>query len=89
MAYGEASNDYFDDEAYRSEHVTDHTIQLTNLNQGPSIITKPNGPMRTVTPVKAKKDLGYQPAPVVKDVVVKNIGIASALVEFTVRMRPK
>ncbi len=84
VAYGLASGNYFNDEAYRSTHITNHEIQLTNLSPGTTYYYKARWTDEDGnTGESDEKTFTTQPPPEVKDVRLSNVGISSALINFT------
>ncbi len=85
VAYGTSSGSYFTEEVSNSDHVTSHTITLTNLEPGTTYYyiakwTDEDGNTGT----SSENTFETSPAPSVKDVSVSEIGIESALITFTV-----
>ncbi|MGI5841214.1 MAG: fibronectin type III domain-containing protein [Patescibacteria group bacterium] len=90
VAYGLASGNYFDDEAYRSVHITDHEIQLTNLSPGTKYYFKARWTDEDGnTGESDEMDFTTEPPPEVKEVRLSNVGISSALVNFTTKNATK
>ncbi|MCA9370135.1 DUF2341 domain-containing protein, partial [Candidatus Woesebacteria bacterium] len=85
ISYGLESNAYFAEEASKSDFVTGHEISLTNLNPGTTYYyrakwTDEDGNIGE----SDERSFTTSPAPVVKEVAVTNVGINSAVVNFTV-----
>jgi len=84
VQFGTTSGSYNTVEPSNSNQVTSHSIQLTGLNPGTTYYykakwTDEDGNSGT----SEEKSFTTSPAPTVKDVSAKNIGLASAIVEFT------
>jgi hypothetical protein len=85
VQYGASSGEYNDEEISSSTHTTDHTIKLTNLSAGETYYyrvkwTDEDGN----TGMSEEKSFTTDPAPTVKEVEVTNIGLTTALINFTV-----
>jgi hypothetical protein len=83
IQYGTSSGDYFDEEPSKSEQVTSHSINLTNLEPGKKYYfvakwTDEDGN----TGISDEQTFETEPAPEVSSVEVSNISINSALVSF-------
>ena len=81
---GVESNVYFQDEMYRSEMVTDHEIELTNLQPGTTYYyrvkwTDEDGN----TGVSDESLFQTKPAPLVEDIVVDTVGLNYAILKLT------
>lgn len=86
VAYGLATGQYYVEEAFTSNQVTDHTINLTSLSPGTTYYyvakwTDEDGN----TGVTPEHTFTTNPAPLVKNVELIRVGLDSALVRFTVR----
>lgn len=86
VQYGTKSNEYFDEEPSKSEQVTSHTINLTNLRPGTKYYyrakwTDEDGN----TGISDEQTFTTDPAPTVSNLEVTNISIASAIVTFTTK----
>lgn len=86
VAYGLASQQYYVEEAFTSNQVTDHSINLTSLLPGTTYYyvakwTDEDGN----TGITPEHTLTTNPAPLVKNVEVVRVGLDSALVRFTAR----
>ncbi len=84
IAFGTASGKYYDEEPSNSDQVTSHVINLTNLSPGTKYYyqakwTDEDGNTSTSEEKHFSTDL----APTVQDVIAKNIGLSSAILEFT------
>jgi len=84
VAFGTSSGSYGSDEVSNSSQVTSHTINLTNLKAGTTYYykakwTDEDGNMGT----SDEKTFATDAAPTVKDVSAKNIGLSSAIIQFT------
>ena len=84
IAYGEASGNYFESEPSKSDEVTEHSLKLTNLKPGTTYYYKAKWTDEDGnTGESDEKTFTTDPPPTVKDVRVTNIGVASAIVNFT------
>jgi len=87
VLYGTSSNSYLNDEGVsKSDQATDHVINLVNLSPGTKYYytvdwTDEDGE----TGESDEKTFSTEPAPTVKDVSAKNIGLSSAIIQFTVQ----
>ena len=86
VQYGRESGKYGETEPSNSSQVTSHSIQLTGLEPATTYYyrarwTDEDGN----TGVSEEKSFTTAPPPTVKDVAVKNIGLTTAIVEFTVK----
>lgn len=84
IAYGTSSGSYFDEEVANSEQVTSHSLNLTNLSPGTTYYfvakwTDEDGN----TGVSDEQTFDTSPPPSTEEPVVKNIGLDSAIIEFT------
>ncbi|MEI7579825.1 MAG: fibronectin type III domain-containing protein, partial [bacterium] len=84
VAFGLAPSNYFDSETYKSSHVTEHKIQLSNLTPGTTYYftakwTDEDGN----TGISEEQSFTTAPPPQVKDVRLSNLGISSVMVNFT------
>ncbi len=78
------TNEYFDDEIYRSEKVINHELQLTNLNPGTAYYyrtkwTDEDGN----TGMSRELTLITKPAPRVEDVKISTVGLDYAILDVT------
>ncbi|MBP7928123.1 fibronectin type III domain-containing protein, partial [Patescibacteria group bacterium] len=90
VQYGTKSGDYFDDEASRSEQVTSHEIQLTNLEPGTKYYYKTKWTDEDGnTGESSEKTFSTDPAPKISAIKITNIGITSATVNFTAKTATK
>ncbi|TXH60523.1 MAG: hypothetical protein E6Q84_04515 [Thiothrix sp.] len=85
VQYGEGSGDYFNEEPSNSDQVTDHEIELSNLSPGTTYYyrtkwTDEDGNIG----VSSEKSFSTSPAPTVKDVVAKKVGLTTATLSLTV-----
>ncbi len=85
VQYGTGSGDYFDEEPSNSDQVTDHEIELANLSPGTTYYyrtkwTDEDGNLG----VSSEKSFTTEPAPTVKDVTVKKVGLTTATLSLTV-----
>ncbi len=85
VQYGTGSGDYFDEEPSNSEQVTDHELSLSNLSPGTTYYyrtkwTDEDGNLG----VSGEKSFTTSPAPTVKDVTAKKIGLTTATLSLTV-----
>jgi len=86
IAYGTSSDEYYDEEPSNSNQVTSHVINLTNLSPGTKYYYKAKWTDEDGnTGTSEEKHFTTDPAPTVKDVVAKNIGLSSAILEFTTK----
>jgi len=81
---GISSGEYFQDEMYRSDLLTNHEIELTNLQPGTTYYyrvkwTDGDGN----TGVSKESVFQTKPAPVVEDVIVDSIGLNLAILKLT------
>lgn len=84
VAFGTKSEEYFKEEPSNSDQVTNHTINLTNLNPGTRYYYKVKWTDEDGnTGESEEKNFSTQPAPTVKDVAAKNVGLSSAIITFT------
>jgi hypothetical protein len=84
VAYGTSSGSYGSDEVSNSSQVTSHTVNLTNLKAGTTYFyqakwTDEDGNTGT----SDEKSFTTDAAPTVKEVSAKNVGLTSAMIEFT------
>ena len=85
VQYGVGSGDYYNEEPSNSEQVTDHEIELSNLSPGTTYYyrtkwTDEDGNIG----VSGEKSFSTSPAPTVKDVTAKKIGLTTATLSLTV-----
>ena len=83
IAYGKSSGEYNDLEAYNSEHVTGHSLTLVDLDPGTTYYyiakwTDEDGN----TGISDEVTFTTDPPPTVKEVLVENISISSATINF-------
>ena len=84
ISYGTGSGSYYDEEPSNSTQTTDHSISLTNLEPGATYFYKAKWTDEDGNTGESEEfSFNTDPAPVVKDVSAKNIGLDSALVQFT------
>jgi hypothetical protein len=84
VQYGTESGSYGEVEPSNSDQVTSHSIQLTGLNPGTTYYYKTKWTDEDGnTGTSEEKNFTTAAAPTVKDVTTKNIGLSSAIVEFT------
>ncbi len=84
IQYGTKSDDYGDVEPSNSSQVTSHSIQLTGLTPGTKYYYKAKWTDEDGnTGTSEEKSFSTEPAPSVKDVSAKNIGLTSGIVQFT------
>ena len=84
VQYGVSSGSYYDEEPSKSSQVTSHSITLTSLSPGTTYHYKAKWTDEDGnTGISDEKSFTTDAAPTVKDVSVKNIGISSAIIEFT------
>jgi hypothetical protein len=81
---GVSSGEYFQDEMYRSDMVTNHEIELTNLTPGTQYYyrvkwTDEDGN----TGVSKESVFQTKPAPVVEDIVIDSVGLNYAIIKLT------
>lgn len=86
IQYGTSSNSYLSEEPSNSTQVTSHSISLTNLSAGTTYYyrakwTDEDGNTGT----SDEKSFSTESAPTAKDVVVKSVGLDSALIQFTTK----
>lgn len=85
VQYGTGSGDYFDEEPSNSEQVTDHELSLSNLSPGTTYYyrtkwTDEDGNLG----LSSEKSFTTSPAPSVKDVTAKKVGLTTATLTLTV-----
>lgn len=84
VQYGTSSGSYGDVEPSNSSQVSSHSIQLTGLNPGTTYYYKAKWTDEDGnTGTSEEKNFTTAAAPTVKDVVAKNIGLSSAIIQFT------
>jgi hypothetical protein len=84
VQYGTSSGSYGSVEPSNSSQVTSHSIQLTGLNPGTTYYYKAKWTDEDGnTGTSEEKSFTTASAPTVKDVAAKNIGLTSAIIEFT------
>lgn len=84
VAYGLESGDYMEEEVSISEQVTDHNVDLDNLDADTTYYYKVRWTDEDGnTGESAEHQFTTQPPPEVKDIRVVDISINTALVEFT------
>ena len=84
VQYGTTSGSYGDVEPSNSTQTASHSIQLTGLNPGTTYYYKAKWTDEDGnTGTSEEKSFSTAAAPTVKDVVAKNIGLTSAIIEFT------
>lgn len=84
VEYGKKSDDYGDVEPSNSSQVSSHSIQLTGLNPGTTYYYKVKWTDEDGnTGTSSEKSFTTSSAPTVKDVTAKNIGLTSAIIQFT------
>jgi hypothetical protein len=81
---GVSSGEYFQDEMYRSDMITSHEIELTNLSPGTQYYyrvkwTDEDGN----TGVSKESVFQTKPAPIVEDIVVDSVGLNYAIIKLT------
>jgi len=84
IAFGTKSGLYFEEEPSNSDQVTSHSINLSGLNPNTTYFyvakwTDEDGN----TGISEEKSFKTQAAPVIKNVLAKNIGLSSAIIQFT------
>ena len=84
VQYGTSKGSYGEVEPSNSSQVTSHSIQLSGLNPGSTYYYKTKWTDEDGnTGTSEEKSFTTASAPTVKDVSAKNIGLASAIIEFT------
>lgn len=84
VQYGTTSGSYNSVEPSNSSQVTSHSIQLTGLNPGTTYYYKAKWTDEDGnTGTSDEKSFATASAPTVKDVTAKNIGLTSAIIQFT------
>lgn len=84
VQYGTTSGSYGEVEPGNSSQVTSHSIQLTGLNPGTTYYYKAKWTDEDGnTGTSDEKSFTTSSAPTVKDVSAKNIGLTSAIIQFT------
>ena len=86
VAFGKKSGEYFKEEPSESDQVTGHSINLNSLSPGTTyyFVTKwvdEDGNMG----VSKENSFHTDPAPVVKDVQAKDVGLTNAFLKFTTK----
>ena len=90
VQYGTSTGSYFTEEVSNSSHVTSHTITLTNLSAGTTYYFKAKYTDEDGnTGTSSENTFTTDPAPVVKNVSAKSIGITNTILEFTVTSATK
>jgi len=90
VQYGTSTGSYFTEEVSNSSHVTSHTITLTNLSAGTTYYYKAKYTDEDGnTGASSENTFTTDPAPVVKNVSAKSIGITNTILEFTVTSATK
>ncbi|MBD3250008.1 MAG: DUF2341 domain-containing protein [Candidatus Pacebacteria bacterium] len=90
IEYGPSSGEYFDEEVSNSTQTTDHSLTLNNLNAGTTYYYKVKWTDEDGnTGTSEEKSFSTDPPPVVKDVKASNIGIDSAIIDFSVQSASK
>jgi hypothetical protein len=85
VAYGTKSGEYGKVEAYSSQHVTNHELELTNLAPGTTYYYKARWTDEDGnTGESEEKSFSTAPAPTVVNPQVKQIGLSTAILEYTV-----
>lgn len=84
IALGVASGTYSGDEVSNSDQVTTHTINLTNLAAGVTYFAKARW-IDEDGNLGSSEEFSFttQPAPVVKEVEAKDVGLSGATISFT------
>lgn len=86
VAFGLESGSYYDEEPSNSDHVTDHVINLNNLEPGTTYYYKAKWTDEDGnTGESSEKTFKTSPAPTVQDIAVRSIGLSSAIIEFTTK----
>lgn len=84
VQYGTTSGSYSDVEPSNSSQVSSHSIQLTGLTPGTTYYYKVKWTDEDGnTGTSDEKSFATSAAPTVKDVSARNIGLTSAIIEFT------
>lgn len=84
VSYGTSSGSYGSVEPSNSSQVTSHSIQLTGLSPGTTYYYKVKWTDEDGnTGTSSEKSFTTSPAPTVKDVLAKNIGLTSVILQFT------
>lgn len=84
VQYGTTSGSYGDVEPSNSAQVSSHSIQLTGLNPGTTYYYKTKWTDEDGnTGTSEEKSFSTSAAPTVKDVNAKNIGLVTAIIQFT------
>lgn len=84
VSYGLSSGSYFADEVGNSTQTGSHTVNLTNLKAGTTYYYKVKWTDEDGnTGISDEKTFTTAAAPTVKDVAAKNVGLSSAIVQFT------
>lgn len=84
VQFGTISGDYGDVEPSNSNQVSSHSIQLTGLRPGTKYYYKAKWTDEDGnTGTSDEQEFTTSPAPTVKDVTTRNIGLETAIVEFT------
>lgn len=84
ISYGTSSGSYGSVEPSNSTQTTSHSIQLTGLTPGTTYYYKAKWTDEDGnTGTSDEKTFSTAPAPTVKDVIAKNIGLTSGILQFT------
>lgn len=84
VQYGTSPGSYFTEEPSNSTQITDHEITLNNLTPGTQYYFKTKWTDEDGNTGKsAEKSFTTEPAPNVKDVSARKVGINSAFIQFT------
>lgn len=86
VQYGTSSGSYYDEEPSKSTQTTDHSITLSSLSAGTTYYYKAKWTDEDGnTGTSDEKSCSTDAAPTVRDVSVTNIGLASAVINYTTK----
>jgi hypothetical protein len=86
VSFGKESGKYYEEEPSNATQTKTHNISLNNLSPGTQYFYKAKWTDEDGnTGMSEEKSFRTDPAPIVKDVEVNNIGISSAFIKFTTK----
>lgn len=86
LAYGLGSGNYFDSLNYQSEQTTEHSLELENLKPGTKYYYKAQWTDEDGNTGESDEDtFTTEPPPEVKEVGLSNVGVSSAIINFTTK----